>query len=142
MAKRTRTRRVVWSSKEELRRSFHRREPYSTWTEEALEAYIDEGTFERPDGEIELLCPARVEAQVYSGAAHFDGYARLRQVKAPILLLRGDHSTTLNEEGAAHALEAAPHARLVTVEGTSHFIPMEKPDEVARLVVAELGAGA
>jgi pimeloyl-ACP methyl ester carboxylesterase len=142
MAKRTRTRRVVWSSKQELYRSFRRREPYSTWTDEALEAYVDEGTFERPDGEIELLCPARVEAQVYSGAAHLDGFARLRRVKTPILLLRGEHSTTLDEDRAERALEAAPHARLVTVEGTTHFIPMEKPDEVALLVVAEQRAGA
>jgi pimeloyl-ACP methyl ester carboxylesterase len=140
MAKRTRTRRVVWSSKEELYRSFRRREPYSTWTGEALEAYIDEGTFERPDGEIELLCPARVEAQVYAGAGHLDGFARLARVKAPILLLRGAESTTLDEDRARRALEAAPHARLVTVEGTTHFIPMEKPDEVAELVAAERAA--
>jgi pimeloyl-ACP methyl ester carboxylesterase len=142
MARRTRTRRVVWSSKEEIYRSFRRREPYDTWTDEALEAYIEEGTFERPDGEIELLCPARVEAQVYAGAGHLDGFARLRRVRAPILLLRGEVSTTLDEDRAARALEAAPHARLVTVAGTGHFIPMEKPDEVARLVVAEHAAGA
>ena len=30
----------------------------------------------------------------------------------------------------------------VTVTGTTHFIPMERPDEVARLVVAELRSGA
>jgi pimeloyl-ACP methyl ester carboxylesterase len=142
MAKRTRTRRVVWSSTEEIYRSFRRREPYATWTDEALEAYIEEGTFERPDGEIELLCPARVEAQVYSGAAHLDGFARLRKVKAPILLIRGEDSTTFGVDGAARAVEAAPQARLVTIAGASHFIPMEKPDEVARLVVAEHAAGA
>ena len=142
MAARTRTRRIVWSSREELYRSFRRREPYVTWTDEALHAYVDEGTFERPDGEIELLCPARVEAQVYSGAAHLDGFQKLRHVKAPILLLRGEHSTTLDEERARRAIEAAPQSRLVTVSGAGHFIPMEKPDEVARLVVAEHDAAA
>ncbi|MFN2426435.1 MAG: alpha/beta fold hydrolase [Candidatus Binatia bacterium] len=142
MAARTRTRRVVWSSREELFRSFRRREPYATWTDEALHAYVDEGTFERPDGEIELLCPARVEAQVYSAAAEYDAFARLRYVKAPILMMRGEHSTTLDEGRARRALEAAPHARLVTVSGTSHFIPMERPDEVARLIVADHGAAA
>lgn len=142
MAARTRTRRMVWPSREELFRSFRRREPYATWTDEALHAYVDEGTFERPDGEIELLCPARVEAQVYSAASRLDAFALLRRVRQPVLLLRGEHSTTLDEGRARRVLEAAPASRLVTVTGTSHFIPMERPDEVARLVVAEHGAAA
>lgn len=142
MAARTRTRRIVWSSREELYRSFRPREPYATWTDEALHAYIDEGTFDRPDGEIELLCPARVEAQIYSSASEIDGFEKLSRVKAPILLLRGEHSTTLDEGRARRAVAAAPRCRLVTMAGTTHFIPMEKPDEVARLVVAEHAAAA
>lgn len=142
MAARTRTRRMVWPSREELFRSFRHREPYATWTDEALHAYVDEGTFERPDGEIELLCPARVEAQVYSAASRLDAFALLRRVAQPLLLLRGEHSTTFDQARARRALEAAPAGRLVTVTGTSHFLPMERPDEVARLVVAEHGAGA
>lgn len=140
MEARTRTRRVVWSSREELFQSFRRREPYATWIDEALRAYVDEGTFERPDGEIELLCPARIEAQVYSAASNFDAFECLQRVQAPILVLRGEKSTTLDEERARRAVQAAPHARLVTVVGTTHFIPMEKPDEVARHVIAELRA--
>lgn len=142
MAARTRTRRMVWSSREELYHSFRRRDPYKTWTDEALHAYVDEGTFDRPDGEIELLCPARVEGQVYSGASQLDGFEKLRGVKVPVLLLRGEHSTTLDKNRAHEAVEAAPQTRLVTVSGTTHFIPMERPDEVARLVVAERNAAA
>lgn len=142
MATRTRTRRMVWPSRQELFRSYRAREPYDTWTEEALHAYVDEGTFERPDGEIELLCPARVEARVYSAASRFDAFEKLRQLTIPILLLRGENSTTLDEERAKLAIEAAPLARLITVSATGHFIPMERPDEVARLVIAEQAAGA
>jgi len=142
MAARTRTRRIVWSSREELFQSFRGREPYVTWTDEALHAYVDEGTFQRPDGEIELLCPARVEAQIYSAASSFDAYERMSRVTIPLLMLRGESSTTLDEDRAQRALAAATHARLLTIPGTTHFIPMEKPDEVARLIVAELRAEA
>ena len=127
MAARTRTRRMVWASRDELYRSFRGREPYVTWTDEALHAYVDEGTFDRPDGEIELLCPARVEAQIYSSASEIDGYEKLRCVKAPILLLRGEASTTLDAERARRAVKAAPQTRLgVIVNG---FMP----DAVLRL---------
>lgn len=142
MAARTRTRRMVWPSREALFLSYRRRDPYVSWTEEALRDYVDEGTFERPDGEIELLCPARAEASVYSNAHRFGAYERLAQVRAPVLVLRGEHSTTLDERRATMAVDALPNGRLVTVAGTTHFIPMERPDEVARLVVAELRAQA
>ncbi|HYC57898.1 MAG TPA: alpha/beta hydrolase [Candidatus Binatia bacterium] len=141
MSARTRTRRTVWSSRQEIFHSFRKREPYATWTDEALHAYVDGGTFERPDGEIELLCPARVEGHIYATASSFDGYAALARVRIPILLLRGQHSTTLDEERARRVLEVSPSARLITVPGTTHFIPMEKPDEVARLVHGEHAAG-
>ncbi|HXC50796.1 MAG TPA: alpha/beta hydrolase [Candidatus Limnocylindrales bacterium] len=142
MAARTRTRRVVWGSREELFRSYRGREPYDTWTDEALHAYVDEGTFERPDGEIELLCPARIEAQVYSAAAGFDGFAKVAEAGVPLLFVRGERSTTFDEERARRAVEVARNGRLVTVPETTHFVPMEKPDEVARLVVAEHRAEA
>jgi len=140
MAARTRTRRMVWPSRRELFNSYRKREPYSTWTDEALHVYVDEGTFDRPDGEIELLCPARIEAQVYAAAPSFDAYGCLRKVTAPLLLLRGEQSTTFDAERARQAVEVAPHARVVTVAGATHFIPMEKPDEVARLILAEFDA--
>ncbi|HYB98412.1 MAG TPA: alpha/beta hydrolase [Candidatus Limnocylindrales bacterium] len=140
MSARTRTRRTVWQSREEMFCSFRKREPYDTWTEEALRAYVEEGTFERPDGEIELLCPARVEGHIYAAASGFDGYGALARLRIPILLLRGQSSTTLDEERARRVLEVAPQARLVTVPGTTHFIPMEKPAEVARLIKAEYEA--
>jgi len=139
MVARTRTRRMVWSSREELFGSYRKREPYATWTEEALRVYVNEGTFERPDGEIELLCPARIEAQVYSAAPDYDAFGCLRKLDLPVLMLRGERSTTFDEERARSAVEATRHARLLTIAGTTHFIPMEKPDEVSRLILAEIG---
>jgi pimeloyl-ACP methyl ester carboxylesterase len=142
MAARTRTRRMVWPSRQELFRSFRKRPPYSTWSDEALHAYVDDGTFDRPDGEIELLCPARIEAQVYSHAMSFDAFGVLARVRVPVLLLRGEASTTFDEPRARRALQTLPDGRLVTLARTTHFLPMEDPDEVARLIVAEVVAQA
>jgi pimeloyl-ACP methyl ester carboxylesterase len=142
MASRTRTRRVVWHSREQMFRSYRHREPYETWTDEALHDYIDEGTFDRPDGEVELLCPARIESQIYSSASEMDGLEKVRHADLPVLFVRGERSSTFDQERARRAVEAAPRGRLVTVPGTTHFVPMEKPDEIARLVIAEAGEGA
>jgi len=140
MSQRTRTRRLVWSSREELKASFRSRPPYDTWCDEALDAYVTHGTFERPDGEIELLCPGRIEAQVYENAAGLDGYARLRALDIPVLLIRGEHSDAFSRERAERALACLRSGRLLTLERTTHFIPMEVPDRTAALVLEEAGA--
>jgi pimeloyl-ACP methyl ester carboxylesterase len=138
MAARTRTRRLVWSSREEMLASYRSREPYCTWTEEALRAYVDHGTFERPDGEVELLCPGRIEAQVYENSATLDVFARLAEIEVEVLLVRGGRSTSFPPERAQRALAALRHGRLVTVDPATHFVPMEYPDETAALIADAL----
>jgi pimeloyl-ACP methyl ester carboxylesterase len=140
MAARTRTRRLVWSSREELFSSFRTREPYDTWTAEALRAYVDHGTFDRPDGEVELLCPGRIEAQVYQNSASMDVFDDLRALEIPVTLVRGERSLSFPADRAERALGCLRHGRLITVPKAGHFVPMEFPDRVVELILAELAA--
>ncbi len=140
MAERTRTRRLVWRSRQELFDSFRKRAPYNTWLDEALWDYVNYGTFERPDGEIELLCPGRIEAQVYQQASATDAFPYLAKLAVPVLFVRGERSETFPVERARLACETTPGARLLTVDGTSHFVPQEKPERIADLIIAEQSA--
>ncbi len=140
LAERTRSRRTVWHSREQIIESYGAREPYGTWTQEALEAYISAGCFERPDGMVELLCPGRIEAQVYEQAPMFDALSHLSRLELPCLVVRGQTSGSFPEERAAKALAVMTDARLVTVADTTHFVPMERPDELARLIACEIDA--
>ena len=137
MAARTRNRRLVWPSREELYRSFRERPPYDTWTHAALQAYVDYGTFDRPDGEIELLCPGRIEAQIYENAASFDPYACLAAIAVPVVFVRGATSESYTPERAERAMSVTPGAELIEVADSSHFVPMERPDLVAELILGE-----
>jgi pimeloyl-ACP methyl ester carboxylesterase len=137
MAARTRTRRLVWGSREELYASYRDRQPYAAWTEEALQAYVDFGTFDRPDGEIELLCPGRLEAQVYEGVGSVDGFERVARVEIPLLMVRGEKTDSFPKSSVDRAVAAMRNGRFVEMEGCGHFMPMEQPDRIAELIVAE-----
>lgn len=137
MAAKTRTRRLVWSSRAELYESFRQRSPYDTWTEEALRAYVDEGTFERPDGEYELYCPGRIEAQIYQNADSIDGFACLTALRIPAVIVRGQRTDSFDEARASRALSCLREGRLLTVPGATHYVPMEQPRLIAELVLAE-----
>ncbi len=137
MAAKTRTRRLVWSSRAELYQSFRKRQPYDTWTDEALNAYVECGTFERPDGEYELFCPGRIEAQVYQNADSIDGFACLSALQIPAVIVRGERTDSFDETRAHRAFSCLREGRLLTVPGTTHYVPMEQPRLVAELVLAE-----
>ena len=139
MATRTRNRRLVWASRGEIFESYRARPPYDTWTDEALRAYIEHGTFERPDGEVELLCPGRIEAQIYENAASVDGCACLAELDIPVRLVRGGRSTSFSGDRVERACAALNDGELITIDEATHYVPMEFPDEVARLVLAALG---
>jgi len=137
MAAKTRTRRMVWPSRAELYQSFRQRHPYDTWTNEALNAYVQYGTFERPDGEYELFCPGRIEAQIYQHADSIDGFACLSQLRIPALIVRGEQTDSFDEKRAHRALSCLREGRLLTIPGTTHYVPMEQPSLIAELVLAE-----
>ena len=58
----------------------------------------------------------------------------MRAIPCPTLILRGGLSDVLDVETAALMADAIPHATLVTVEGSGHSVPMDKPAEFERAV--------
>jgi pimeloyl-ACP methyl ester carboxylesterase len=140
MAVRTRTRRLIWPSRQEMFDSLRDRRPYDVWTDEALRNYVDEGTFDRPDGEIELWCPGRLEAQVYQHSTSLDAFAELAKLTLPVHFVRGEVSDSFGRSRAERAMDAVPHARMTILEGIGHYVPMEVPDKTVDLILAELDA--
>lgn len=123
-------RRTVWPSREELFKSYHSRPPFNTWREDVLRLYVEQGTFLREDGQVELKCSGPIEAQMYLGATPFEAFELLPQVSCPALVVRGEHSGSHLLPVAQAIAGQMPNARLVTIEGGGHFCPMEKPEAV------------
>ncbi len=132
MAQRARKRRMVWDSRSSMFESYQRRPPFNTWREEVLWAYVEEGTFLRTDGHVELKCPGTIEAQIFDHAPTSDGFSVLPRLDIPVLLLRGAASDAFPAAGAEQALALLPHARLTVIPDTTHFVPMERPEAVAQ----------
>ncbi|HEY8490126.1 MAG TPA: alpha/beta hydrolase [Dehalococcoidia bacterium] len=132
MAERARKRRMVWDSLEEIRESYAGRPPFRTWRREFLEAYVEHGTRPLPDGRRELKCPGAVEAQMYQMVSGHrrDPLEALGDVRCPVLLLAGETSDAFPPDRARRVAAALPACRFVTVPGTTHFVPMERPEAV------------
>jgi len=66
---------------------------------------------------------------------------RLAELRAPVLLLVGAEDLPDFRLAAELVAVNAPHARLVVVPGAGHMLPLERPDEVNRQLLAFLRAG-
>ncbi|MFD7922079.1 alpha/beta fold hydrolase [Streptomyces sp. NPDC059740] len=62
------------------------------------------------------------------------GLEDLARISAPTLVMQGDDDMVRVEHSAAVAA-AVPDAQLAVVPGTSHVLPLEKPDLVNRLIL-------
>jgi pimeloyl-ACP methyl ester carboxylesterase len=128
-----RKRRAVWSSTAEMFEAYRTRDTFRTWREDQLRLYVEEGAFRREDGQVELKCPPEIESRFFEAVMLTDFWPMLPKMQQPSLVLWGPNGN-LRDRLAEPVQDALPNARTVLVPDTSHFLPQERPDEVARLM--------
>lgn len=135
MARRTVRRREVWDSTDQALESYAARPPFASWRRKELETYVRHA-FE-PDpagGGVRLKCPARIEAAIYLGGHAVDPWPLLPGIAMPTLVVQGSLADTRGAVDAPRIAATLPHGSFAEVEGATHFLPMDRPDELAALV--------
>ena len=122
-------RRSVFPDKATVVSAYTGRGAFRTWQGEMLADYVADGFRERDDGQVELSCAPEWEASNFASHAH-DTWGAFEQAKVPIRILRAEEGSTCREDPKLDALVAAGRIQVETVAGTSHFLPMERPDLV------------
>jgi pimeloyl-ACP methyl ester carboxylesterase len=135
LVERTLRRRVVWDSREQLFAAYKGKDAFAAWREDVLWDYVNHGTYELPDGGVALKCSAEVEAQVFATTMSLDIFSQLDKIDCPTLVLRGERTDVPLSVVAERVAQRIPQGSLATVPDTSHFLAMEKPEEVAEIIV-------
>ncbi|MES2724868.1 MAG: alpha/beta hydrolase [Pseudomonadota bacterium] len=128
-------RRALFPSHQAAVEAYTGRGAFRSWTPAMLADYVADGFRERPDGQVELTCAPEWEASNFTSQAHdtWDAFARST---APITIFRAENGSTCRVEDHEAQLAASGRITLETVPGTTHFLPMERPDVVARALRA------
>ncbi|MBI1884829.1 MAG: alpha/beta hydrolase [Chloroflexi bacterium] len=141
LAEGARKRRAVWPGYDEMTEAYRGRPTFARWRGDILRIYVEEGTFVREDGQIELKCPGETEARIYEGRIAMDAWSVLPRVRCPVLVLRGEETDQYLSWGAEGVSQRVADGRLGTIEGGSHFSPMEKPEAVLEAITRFLDEG-
>ena len=135
-------RRMVWGSREDLISAYRQRRTFAGWREDVLRLFAEHGTFQREDGQIELKCPAEIEAEMYRNSLSPDTWDILPRVRCPALVIRGENTEPMLAFVAGGVAGRIPGARMATIAGGSHFVPMERPEAIAAEALAFLERAA
>jgi pimeloyl-ACP methyl ester carboxylesterase len=120
-------RRAKFPDRESAVKAFTGRGVFKAFPPEAIADYVADGLVADGKGAFKLACRPGYEAATYCAQRH-DPWSALRRVTDPLVLLRaGKHSTI--SEAALHRIAAIKaDARVATVEGAGHMLPIERPD--------------
>ena len=122
-------RRAVFPSRAAALEAYRGRGAFRTWPEETLADYVAGGFVDLSSGEVTLACEPAWEASSFTSHGH-DTLAAFRAVTAPIHILRASDNSTCRIDSIVGELEATGRFHMETVPGTTHFLPMERPDLV------------
>ncbi len=139
LASRAERRRGVFVSSDAAFTGYRGRGAFRTWPEEFLAAYLKGGLIPTGNGtEMRLACAPAWEAQTFRSAP-FGATGLARKIRCPVTLLYAEQSTPPESECRRFA-RLHGNTRLLKVPGTTHFLPMERPDlvqeEIARMASA------
>jgi pimeloyl-ACP methyl ester carboxylesterase len=134
LIERTLRRRAVWDNRQQLFAAYQGKDAFAGWREEVLWDYVNHGTYTLPDGRVALKCTPEVEAQIFATTMALDVFSQLHAIDCPVLVLRGEQTDPPLALAAQRIAQEVPRGWLVTVPGTSHFLAMEKPEEVAKII--------
>lgn len=139
MAAQAERRRGLFPSRADIRAAYHGRGVFGTWSDDDLDAYLDGGLIDRADG-VALACAPAWEAATFRAVTPRIE-AALTALDRPFRLLAGEIGSTVRDADLA-SFGAHPRclgaARLA---GTSHFVPLERPQAV-RDAIAQVAAAA
>jgi pimeloyl-ACP methyl ester carboxylesterase len=137
-----------WQSAEEMYQRFRSRPPFDSWQDDVLRDYCRHALRAAPEeSSLQLACDPMHEASVYISQHGNDAiYALLPRLVLPVTLLRAppDPQGAFNLAASPTwpgLVDLLPNAREIYLPGNSHFIPMEDPELVARIIREAVARG-
>jgi pimeloyl-ACP methyl ester carboxylesterase len=112
---------------------YHGRGAFRTWTDAQLADYVAAGFRDMPDGTVDLACTPEWEVSNYLNQDH-DSWGAFSRSVCPIHLLRAESDSPGRIDGHTDELTATGRIRIDTIPGTTHFLPMERPELVREAI--------
>jgi pimeloyl-ACP methyl ester carboxylesterase len=129
-------RRRVFESAEAMYVHYRRKPVFKRIGDHGLRTYVNALAHPRPDGRVELAYAPEWEARIYVTGPLYEWklWPQIKDLRPPLLIIRGQQTDTFWPNAARMVQRRLPHAVIHTIPNAGHLVPLEKPDEVGRLI--------
>lgn len=135
-----RTRRTVFDSTAGMIERWSARGPFATFEPAALAAYVEYGVRDRADRTVELKCSRPAEVATFLQDTTSGIWNELGRYATPTVVYAGDRSTSRAAPLVERIAARMPDATVARLANGSHFLPFERPREMADRALAFLAA--
>jgi pimeloyl-ACP methyl ester carboxylesterase len=123
--------------------NFRGRGGFKTWPEAWLEAYVQHGLVQHGD-QVRLACTPEWESATFAHTEH-NPWPGIRRLQCPVITLAAEQASTFSQRARQRLRTRLPCAEVEVLPGTTHFLPMERPeavrDAVRRMMSPQQGSG-
>ncbi len=127
-------RKWIWPNKESAHADLYKKGPFRYWTDDFLDAYIEEGLKNDGMSSVRLTCNPAWEGRCLA-MAPYDIWKYVPQLKIPTLVLYGKLSKTFLPSVVRRFRAYVPQAEIIGFEQTGHFVPMEIPEKSIEMIL-------
>jgi pimeloyl-ACP methyl ester carboxylesterase len=138
LAELARKRRPAFPSKRAAFENYASKPPFNRFDPAALEAYVEYGLVEQPDGTVRLACNREDEASVFEGAPGSRTWELVPAVHVPVAVLAGSDPLDPVAHMSERVARRLRRAGLVRFPHLDHFGPFVAPAEVGAVVAEGL----
>jgi pimeloyl-ACP methyl ester carboxylesterase len=139
LAELARKRRPGFPSRQAALENFRAKPPFDRFDAQALEAYVEYGLIDQPDGSVTLACAREDEASVFEDALSSGAWDALPRVRAPVAVLGGNDPSDPVGTLIDTVARRLPRGGARRFEDLDHFGPFERPQFVGAVMAEALG---
>lgn len=133
-------RRRLFDDLDSVFEGYRKRDVFRYMSDQSLNAYINGIAKPKADGGYELVYSPEWESHIYmTGLRDFDLWRGLPRFDVPTLILRGAETDTFLENAEILIKKKNPKVQVHTMEKATHLLPLEYPQEVAKIIKDFLG---
>jgi pimeloyl-ACP methyl ester carboxylesterase len=137
LIKATRFRRRRFIDLESTFKGFRRKSVFRYMDDVSLWAYIKGITVPDPEGGYKLFFSPEWEMRIYATGIFkdLDLWRNISKINIPVLVIRGEETDTFLAPAANLLKKRLPTSKIVTIDKTTHLVPLEKPGIVNKIIV-------
>ena len=134
LASRAIGRKAAWNDQKEAESYLRDKKLFKNWDDEMMKIYLTHGLTPEDSGEHRLACSPQGEAALFMGSFAKNPLPLLPKIACPVLVLEGEHSESHLYLNLPKITQTFPNGEYLLVSNTGHLIPMEKPNQVLKIL--------